>query len=108
MAEDRKARDMIDGMLSNLSDGEGEAMQGLTLDDLKDAMSHPEAAKTVAELMPIEAASVKAGDPAPDFTLPYLPGIPGSGTGTRTEGESVTLSSHFGERPVALIFGSYT
>ena len=33
------------------------------------------------------------------FTLPYLPG---SGEG------ALTLSSHFGDRPVALVFGSYT
>ena len=37
------------------------------------------------------------GDRAPDFTLP---------TADRTG--SVTLSSHRGQRPVVLIFGSYT
>jgi hypothetical protein len=37
------------------------------------------------------------GDTAPDFTLPRL-----DHTG------SVTLSSHRGERPVVLVFGSYT
>ena len=71
------------------------------LDDLRDAMSHPKAAETVAELMPVEAASVQPGQPAPDFTLPYL-------SGSGTEGATVTLSDHFGKRPVALIFGSYT
>lgn len=37
------------------------------------------------------------GDPAPDFTL---------STADRTG--SVTLSSHRGQRPVVLVFGSYT
>jgi hypothetical protein len=37
------------------------------------------------------------GQPAPDFTLP---------TSDRTG--TVTLSSHRGQRPVVLIFGSYT
>ncbi len=85
----------ISGMLERVA---GEDMQGLNIDDLQAAMSHPKAAETVAELMPYEATSVKPGEPAPDFTLPYLP--PGQG--------SATLSSHFGKRPVALIFGSYT
>ena len=51
--------------------------------------------------MEIEAGSVQAGDPAPDFTLPWLPGSEGSAP-------SLTLSDHFGVQPVALIFGSYT
>ena len=89
---------MIAGMLASLTE---EDMQGLSLEDLKDGMSHPQAAVTVAELMPLEAASVQAGQPAPDFTLPYLPG-------SGLEGATVTLSDHFGNRPVALIFGSYT
>ena len=37
------------------------------------------------------------GEPAPDFTLP-----------TSDRKGSVTLSSHRGQRPVVLIFGSYT
>jgi hypothetical protein len=92
-------RQMIDGMLTSL---EGESMDGLSLDDLKNAMSHPLAAQTVAELMPLEAVSVQPGEAAPDFTLPFLPGHGGA------EGEAFTLSDHFGKRPVALIFGSYT
>ena len=92
----------ISKMLKDLGD---ENMQGLSLDDLEQAMSHPKAAETVAELMPLEATSVQAGEPAPDFSLPYLPeSLPrGAESGTR-----VTLSDHFGKRPVALIFGSYT
>jgi hypothetical protein len=40
---------------------------------------------------------LKAGDPAPDFTLPLLKG-----------GAVVTLSSFKDKKPVVLIFGSYT
>ena len=97
MADDA-TRKMIEGMLAQL---EGQAMDGLSIDDLRDAMTAPGAAEAVAELMPIEAASVKPGEPAPDFDLPWLPG-------SGPEGETLRLSSHFGERPVALIFGSYT
>jgi hypothetical protein len=38
------------------------------------------------------------GEPAPDFTLPTL----------NNREERVTLSSHRGQRPVVLVFGSYT
>jgi peroxiredoxin len=37
------------------------------------------------------------GDPAPDFTL-----------STPDRAGRVTLSSHRGQRPVVLVFGSYT
>ena len=96
-AED-ETRNKISGMLARL---EGEDMQGLSHDDLKQAMSHPKAADSVAELLSYDATAVKLGDPAPDFSLPYLPG-------SGSEGARVTLSDHFGSRPVALIFGSYT
>jgi len=43
------------------------------------------------------ADTVKAGDPAPDFTLKTVDGK-----------EAVTLSSFRGKTPVVLIFGSYT
>ena len=48
---------------------EGEEMDGLSKEDLADAMSHPKAAEVVAELMPFEASSVQQGDPARDFEL---------------------------------------
>ena len=96
-AEDQ-TRNEIASILDRL---EGEDMQGLSHDDLKQAMSHPKAAETVAELMSYDATAVKLGDPAPDFSLAYLPG-------SGREGARVTLSEHFGRRPVALIFGSYT
>jgi hypothetical protein len=41
--------------------------------------------------------SLQMGDPAPDFTL-----------STHERTSRVTLSSHRGERPVVLVFGSYT
>jgi hypothetical protein len=47
-------------------------------------------------------ARLAPGDPAFDFELPRLDGAGGPST------ESVRLSSFAGERPVALIFGSYT
>ncbi len=96
-AEDQ-TRNEIASILDRL---EGEDMQGLSHDDLKQAMSHPKAAETVAELMSYDATAVKLGDPAPDFSLAYLPE-------SGREGARVTLSEHFGSRPVALIFGSYT
>ncbi len=67
--------------------------------DLADAMSHPEAPITVREIMAREASSVRPGDPAPDFRLPRL---------EADQDTQVCLSDHFGKRPVALIFGSYT
>ena len=39
-------------------------MDGLSPEDLADAMSHPKAAEVVAELMPFEASSVQQGEPA--------------------------------------------
>ena len=42
--------------------------------------------------------ALRVGDPAPDFDLPRQ---------DRSAGR-VKLSEHFGERPVVLVFGSYT
>ena len=77
-------------------------MKSMDVDDLMDAMSHPRAMEVVKSLMEQEATTVKAGESAPDFTLPWLSGQAADGS---TE---LTLSDHFGKRPVALIFGSYT
>ncbi len=79
-----------------------EGLAGLSVDDLASAMAHPLANEVVRELMPLEASSVQQGEPARDFELPYLPGQGGA------EGETVRLSDRTAERPVALIFGSYT
>jgi hypothetical protein len=43
------------------------------------------------------AGRLQEGDPAPDFTL-----------ATFDHSRRVTLSSHRGDRPVVLVFGSYT
>jgi hypothetical protein len=43
------------------------------------------------------AGTLAEGDAAPDFTLPTL-----------DKTTQVTLSQHRGERPVVLVFGSYT
>jgi hypothetical protein len=51
----------------------------------------------------LRTPDVVVGDPAVDFELPLLD----VETHERT-GETVRLSSFAGERPVALIFGSYT
>lgn len=77
-------------------------MQGLDMSDLMEAMSHPKANAVVEKLMALEPNTVQQGEDAPDFTLPWLSG-PGADGST-----SVTLSTHFGKRPVGLIFGSYT
>ena len=90
---------MIEGVRAQL-EAQGRDLQGLTLDDLRDAMSHPQAEDEVMQAMALEAAYVQVGDPAPEFDLPRL--------GGPDAGERVGLSSHFGKRPVALIFGSYT
>ena len=99
MSEDA-TKTRIAKMLKSLEEDRVE-MDGLELDDLKDAMSHPKAPEILKKWMPYEATAVNEGESAPDFTLSYLPGH-------GVEGESMTLSSHFGERPVGLIFGSYT
>jgi hypothetical protein len=81
---------------------EGDEMAGLDLDDLASAMSHPLANEVVRELMPLEASSVQQGEPCRDFELPFLPGQGGQ------EGETLRLTDRTKDRPVALIFGSYT
>ena len=94
---------MMEAMRPQLERDESEdRLAGLSVDDLAEAVSHPKAAAMIAEIMEAEAASVQEGEPAPDFTLPWLEK---SGVG---RGATLTLSDHFGKRPVALIFGSYT
>jgi hypothetical protein len=51
----------------------------------------------------LRTPDLAVGDPAFDFELPLLDGE----THERT-GETVRLSSFAGDRPVALVFGSYT
>jgi len=76
---------------------------GLSKSDLAREMQHPKAAAMVATLLEREATSITEGDRAPDFTLPRL-----ASPFTAGVSGQVTLSDHFGDRPVALVFGSYT
>jgi hypothetical protein len=95
---------MIDAMMEQLVEsGEADHMAGLDLGRLRAAMNAPGAAETVAAIQSLGANSqAGVGHRAPDFELPYLPG---QGT---AECERVRLSRRFAERPVALVFGSYT
>lgn len=94
---------MLEGMRGQLERDEAEGkLAGISVADLADAVSHPKAAEVISETLDWEATSVKPGEPAPDFTLPWLNGS------DPERGSTLTLSSHFGKRPVALIFGSYT
>jgi hypothetical protein len=90
---------LIEGIRAQL-EAQGMSLQGLTLDDLREAIAHPKAAGEIMKALALEAESAQAGEPAPDFSLPRLGGA--------KAGEPVSLSSHFDKRPVALIFGSYT
>ena len=65
-------------------------------------MSHvPSIAMVVLPFKPLwmsaRSGHLQVGDPAPDFALPML-------KGDRT----VTLSSEYRQKPVVLVFGSYT
>ncbi len=99
-----KLPDEVAEMLDHLVEsGEAGKMEGLDIDRLKVAMSAPGAAEVVAEIQKVGADSqAGVGQPAPDFELPYLPG-----QGAQ-EGETLRLSERFVNRPVALVFGSYT
>jgi hypothetical protein len=94
---------LMEGMRARLEKDEAEGkLAGLSVASLSEALSHPKAADVIAESLAAEAGSVKQGEPAPDFSLPWLSG-PSAG-----EGSAFTLSDRFGKRPVALVFGSYT
>ena len=94
---------MMEGMRAELERDEASGdLVGLSVADLADAISHPKAAEAIAEIQAVAAGSVQVGEPAPDLSLPWL------SPSDRDRGERLTLSSHRGKRPVALIFGSYT
>lgn len=94
----------VDSMLDHLVEsGQADQMKGLDIDRLRAAMNAPGAAETIAEIQAMGADSqAGAGQPAPDFVLRYLPGQ------GKSDGEKVRLSLRFANRPVALVFGSYT
>ncbi len=94
---------MWEGMREGLERDEAAGrLAGLTVKALAEAISHPKAPAMIAEIMAAETSSVAVGEPAPDFSLPWLPGSGRSGS------PELTLSRHLGKRPVALVFGSYT
>lgn len=83
-------------------DPDGPEISGTRREELMAALAHPKAAAEIQHGFALEATSVQEGQPAFDFTLPRL-GVDGE----EALGP-VTLSDHFGRRPVALVFGSYT
>jgi Ca2+-binding EF-hand superfamily protein len=66
--------------------------------DKNDVLAGDELAPQPGRGRPSEADLPKVGKVAPDFTLPFI----------GQKDKTVTLSSHAGKKPVALIFGSYT
>jgi len=94
---------LLAGMRARLERDQAEGrLDGLTVEALANAMAHPKAPDVIAETLALDAQAVKEGEPAPDFTLPWL------SEGSAGTGPALTLSAHFGRRPVALVFGSYT
>jgi hypothetical protein len=63
----------------------------MTMDDVMASPAH----------MDLSTPKLALGDPAFPFTLPML-------EGHRQTGEAISLGDFAGQRPVALIFGSYT
>jgi hypothetical protein len=102
-SKDANAGSIMEGMRSQLEADQADGkLAGTSVERLEKAISHPKAQAVIQELMALEEQVVKQGDPAPDFTLPWLQGS------TAKSSDRLTLSDHFGKRPVALIFGSYT
>ena len=99
----KAAAEMLEGIRAQLERDEDEGkLEGMGVRDLADAIAHPKAAAVIGRMMELEARSVREGDPAPDFTLPWLAAAPAAA------GPTFTLSEHVRRRPVALVFGSYT
>jgi hypothetical protein len=61
-----------------------------------------------AELGPVRDPAPELGEIAPDFELPRLAAEPGEGNEPQTTAATLRLSGFAGQRPVALIFGSWT
>lgn len=61
-----------------------------------------------AELGPVRDSAPRVGETAPDFELPRLAAEPGDGEEPQTAATTLRLSGFAGQRPVALIFGSWT
>ena len=102
MSEADPAR-MLENIRAQMdADPAGTQDSRISPEQLAEAMAHPKAAGEIQRVMAIEANSVAEGEPAPEFSLARLNPAPGA------DAAAVTLSNHFGRRPVALIFGSYT
>ena len=97
--DEAQLNQILAGLTAQL-EREGAKLEGLRLDDLRDALSHPAAAAEVLKTLELEKHAVREGDPAPDLRLRRLPGPHGEG--------EVQLSEEIREHPVALVFGSYT
>ena len=97
-AADAAIRKVLDA--TGASEENARSIPGITQDDARAAMAYPGVSEELERLVAADRASVPQGDPAPDFCLPRLTGA--------EPGERVALSEHFGRRPVALVFGSYT
>ena len=78
----KKLAALRDSMLLQL---EGQAMEGLEIDRLRDAMNRPGALESMGELMALDPKSVRQGEAAPDFELPYLPGYGRDGESLRPQ-----------------------
>lgn len=74
-------------------------LEGMSPSDLQRAIDHPAAKAEIESMLAREKSSIRSGDPAPEFSLARL---------ADPDGERVSLSDHFGRRPVGLVFGSYT
>ena len=90
-------REAVSGLMAARAAMDDGSEPSISAEEMAEAMSHPLAAEYVGEMLEREPGSCVAGSDAPDFELPLADG---SG--------SVRLSDHFGKRPVALVFGSYT
>lgn len=102
MSEEPDLEKLFEAVITQLdAEPGGPKLAALDRKELMEAVSHPLAASEIQRGMALEATSVQEGEPAFDFTLPRLQ--PGG-----EAGGAVTLSDHFGKRPVALVFGSYT
>jgi len=103
MSEENGMKEHFTAVLAKMvADGDLPDMTPEQHASLLEAIAHPKAPAELQRGMALEADSVQEGAPAFDFHLPRL--LAGDGQ----LGDPVTLSDHFGKRPVALVFGSYT
>jgi type I thyroxine 5'-deiodinase len=80
---------MREAMMSQM---ESEAMEGLSIERLRDAMYRPNALEVMSEMFASGPGAANEGMDAPDFELPYLPGQ--GGQEGENEEEGVLLRQH--------------